>query len=257
VITSLPGCFAVIPDRFAVIADVHGNLLALDAVLADISSRGIRQIVNLGDHLQGPLDPVATAERLIPLELPSIRGNCDRLLFESGTIAPPGSTLAENRATIADQHRHWLAGMPQTLTFSEVLLCHGTPWADDVYLLEEVTPQGARLKSADEIAPMLDGLSARLILCGHSHLARSFRLPDGGQLVNPGSVGLPAYTGESPYPHAMESGSPHARYAIITRAAADWNVEHHLVDYDWQRAAQLAERNGRSDWAKWLRTGFA
>jgi predicted phosphodiesterase len=245
-----------LPDRFAVISDVHGNLLALDAVLADIAHRGVSHIVNLGDHLQGPLDPGGTAERLIPLELPSIRGNCDRLLFETGTIAPPGSTLARNRASLSDRHRAWLASMPQTLTFGDVLLCHGTPWADDVYLVEEVTPEGARLKCADEIAPTLHGLSARLILCGHSHLARSFRMPGGMQVVNPGSVGLPAYTDESPFPHAMESGSPHARYATI-RAGADWDIEHHLVDYDWQRAAQIAERNGRSDWAKWLRTGRA
>jgi predicted phosphodiesterase len=246
-----------LPHRFAVISDVHGNLLALDAVLADISNRGIKQIINLGDHLYGPLDPAGTAERFIPLDLPSIRGNCDRLLFESGTIAPPGSTVAENRAGLADPHRDWLTAMPQTLTFGDVLFCHGTPWADDVYLLEEVTPEGARLKSADEVAPTLHGLSVRLILCGHSHLARSFQMPDGMQVVNPGSVGLPAYTDESPFPHAMESGSPHARYASITRAAAGWDVEHHLVDYDWHRAAGIAERSGRSDWAKWLRTGRA
>lgn len=246
-----------LPDRFAVIADVHGNRLALDAVLADIAGRGVRQIVNLGDHLLGPLDPVGTAERLIPLGLPSIRGNCDRLLFESGTIAPADTTLADNRAHLSESHRDWLAAMPQTLSFGDVLLCHGTPWADDVYLLEEITPQGARLKSADEVAPILHGLSARLILCGHSHLAQSFRMPDGVQVVNPGSVGLPAYTGDSPFPHAIESGSPHARYATIVRAGSDWQVEHHLVTYDWQTAAQTAERNGRSDWARWLHTGRA
>jgi predicted phosphodiesterase len=147
--------------------------------------------------------------------------------------------------------------MPQTLRIGDVLLCHGTPWADDVYLLEEVTEAGARLKSADEIAPTLHGLSARLILCGHSHLPRSYRMPDGVQVVNPGSVGLPAYTDESPFPHAMESGSPHSRYATITRAESAWKVEHHLVDYDWHGAAAMAERSGRSDWPRWLRTGRA
>jgi predicted phosphodiesterase len=244
-------------DRFAVLSDIHGNRFALDAVLDDIASQSVTQRVNLGDHLQGPLDPVATAERLMPLGLPSIRGNCDRLLYEEGTIVTPGSTLAANRDLLSADQKQWLAAMPQTLPLGDVLLCHGTPWADDVYLLEEVTPQGTRMKRTDEIAPMLQGVAARLVLCGHSHLRRTVQVHGGPLVVNPGSVGLPAYTEESPYPHAMEAGSPHARYAIVTRCGDAWQVEHRNVVYDWEAAAQLAECNGRADWAAWLRTGRA
>jgi hypothetical protein len=82
-------------------------------------------------------------------------------------------------------------------------------------------------------------------------------MPDGMLLVNPGSVGLPAYADESPHPHAMEAGSPHARYAIVTRSGSNWHVEHHAVVYDWNAAAELASRNHRPDWAAWLRTGRA
>jgi putative phosphoesterase len=246
-----------LPDRFAVLSDIHGNLSALDAVLADIASQTVAQVVNLGDHLQGPLDPVGTAERLMPLEFPSIRGNCDRHLFEEGTIAAAGSTLASNRQALGAQHKQWLASMPQTLLLGDVLLCHGTPWADDVYLLEEVTAEGARIKRMDEIAPILDGIRARLVLCGHSHQSRTVQMPDGMLLVNPGSVGLPAYTDESPHPHRMEAGSPHARYAIVVRSEDSWQVEHRAVVYGWESAAQLAEQNGRPDWAAWLRTGRA
>jgi predicted phosphodiesterase len=244
-------------DRFAVLSDIHGNLLAVDAVLADIAAQAVAYTVNLGDHLHGPLDPIGTAERLMPLDLPSIRGNCDRLLYEEGTIVTAGSTLAANRKALTAEHKRWLASMPQTVTFGNVLLCHGTPWADDVYLLEEVTPQGPRMKRTDEIAPILHGIAARLVLCGHSHQSRAVSMPNGALLVNPGSVGLPAYTEESPYPHAMEAGSPHARYAILTRSGDAWHVEHRAVVYDSEAAAQLAERNGRSDWAMWLRTGRA
>jgi predicted phosphodiesterase len=244
-------------DRFAVLADIHGNLFALESVLADIASRSVQQIVNLGDHLQGPLDPVGTAERLIPLGLPSIRGNTDRLLFEAGTIATPGSTLEANRATLTERYKQWLAAMPQTLRLDDVLLCHGTPWADDVYLLEEVTPDGARMTRTAALAPILHGITARVIFCGHSHQSRTIQQPDGPLLINPGSVGLPAYTADSPHPHAMEAGSPHARYAILTRSGDKWQVEQHAVPYDWESAAQLAEHNGRSDWAAWLRTGRA
>jgi predicted phosphodiesterase len=242
-------------DRFAVLSDIHGNLSALNAVLADIGSQAVTETVNLGDHLQGPLDPVGTAERLISLGFPSIRGNCDRHLFEEGTIVAPGSTLASNRQALGPPHKHWLASMPQTLTLGDVLLCHGTPWADDLYLLEEVTPEGARIKRTDEIAPILYGIAARLVLCGHSHQSRTIQMPNGTLVVNPGSVGLPAYTEESPYPHRMEAGSPHARYAIVTRSGDSWQVEHRAVVYEWEAAALLAEQNGRPDWAAWLRTG--
>jgi putative phosphoesterase len=244
-------------ERFAAISDIHGNLLALEAVLTDISLRSVPQIVNLGDHLQGPLDPVGTAERLIPLQLPSIRGNCDRLLFEAGTVVTPGSTLAANREILSDRHKQWLAVMPQTLLLGDVLLCHGNPWADDVYLLEEVTPGGTRMKSTEELEPVLHGISARLVLCGHSHLQHTVQMPDGTLLVNPGSVGLPAYSAESPQPHVMEAGSPHARYVIVNRSGENWHVEHHAVIYNWEAAAGLAEENGRPDWGAWLRTGRA
>jgi predicted phosphodiesterase len=252
---------ATLPGRFAVLSDIHGNLLALDAVLADIRAQAVTETVNLGDHLQGPLDPVGTAERLMSLGFRSIRGNCDRHLFEAGTIAAPGGTLASNRQALAAQHKHWLAAMPQTLTLGHVLgdvmLCHGTPWADDVYLLEEVTLEGARIKRTEEIAPILDGIPARLVLCGHSHQGRTIQMANGTLLVNPGSVGLPAYTEESPHPHQMEAGSPHARYAIVVRSGDSWQVEHRAVVYKWESAAQLAEQNGRPDWAAWLRTGRA
>ena len=163
-------------DRFAVLSDIHGNLSALEAVLADIASRSVQPIVNLGDHLQGPLDPVGTADRLIPLNLPSVRGNCDRLLFEAGTIVTSGSTLEGNRAILNGQHKQWLAAMPQTLQLDDILLCHGTPWADDVYLLEEVTPEGSRMKRTGELAPILHGITEGLVLCGHSHLSRAVQL---------------------------------------------------------------------------------
>jgi hypothetical protein len=55
----------------------------------------------------------------------------------------------------------------------------------------------------------------------------------------------------------MEAGSPHARYAIVTRAGSNWQVEHHAVLYDWNAAAEIASSNHRPDWAYWLRTGRA
>ena len=68
--------------KFAAIADVHGNCVALEAVLADISATGLTEVVNLGDHVSGPLEPRRTADLLIDRGFPSIRGDQDRKLVE-------------------------------------------------------------------------------------------------------------------------------------------------------------------------------
>ena len=73
--------------------------------------------------------------------------------------------------------------------------------------------------------------------------------------MNPGSVGLQAYTDDLPEPHVMEAGSPHARYAIVERRETGWRVEHLEIAYDAESAARAAERNHRPDWAWRLRTG--
>ena len=70
--------------KFAAIADIHGNYAALEAVLADIAALGIGEVVNLGDHLSGPLEPQRTADLLIARGFPSIRGDQDRILVELG-----------------------------------------------------------------------------------------------------------------------------------------------------------------------------
>ena len=81
------------------------------------------------------------------------------------------------------------------------------------------------------------------------------QLGDGRMVLNPGSVGLQAYPAKWPYSHTMEAGSPHARYAIAERMNGEWAVELIEVAYDWDRAARIAEMNGRADWAAGLRTG--
>ena len=77
----------------AVISDVHGNRWALAAVLEDIDRRGIRDIVNLGDSLYGPLAPAETAEILLGLDLPTVRGNEDRLIVEAMSESANSPTL--------------------------------------------------------------------------------------------------------------------------------------------------------------------
>ena len=80
------------------------------------------------------------------------------------------------------------------------------------------------------------------------------RLPTGATVVNPGSVGWPAYADDQPHPHMMEAGTPHARY-VVDDDAGQWNLVFREFTYDWGHAAGLAESNGRSDIAGALGTG--
>lgn len=242
--------------RIAAISDIHGNLAALDAVLGDIARRGVDLTVNLGDILSGPLDPAATADRLMALDLPTIRGNHERQLL---TMVPAemGASDAYTAPRLSDAHRAWLTDLPVDMRIgSDVLLCHGTPTSDLDYFLDHVEPIGARAATADEIEMRSSGEKAALILCGHTHMPRTHRRAGGGLVVNPGSVGLPAYDDVHPWPHVMASGSPHARYAIAERGPdGRWAAELIRVGYDWEAAARTAETRNRPDWAVALRTG--
>jgi putative phosphoesterase len=241
--------------RIAMIADIHGNLDALDAVLADIEERAVEMTVNLGDVVSGPLHPCETADRLMNMGIPTIRGNHERQLL---TCAPENMGESDRYATsqLRSDQRAWIAGFPDTCVVAgDVFLCHGTPLNDVDYFLDTVDETGCRRATLPEVEQRAAGCVASLIVCGHTHLPRTMRLADGRMVMNPGSVGLQAYPAKWPYSHTMESGSPHARYAIAERIDQDWLVELIEVAYDWESAARRAEANGRADWAVGLRTG--
>jgi putative phosphoesterase len=245
-------------NRVAAISDIHGNRWALEAVLEDIERKGIQRIVNLGDALYGPLDPAGTAEMLIELNLPTVRGNEDRIITESSDGDESTPTLRFSRDALLPPHLQWLESLPMILAEGDDLrLCHGTLERDDEYLLYDVRESGVHTRKISELAARLAALDRPVLLCGHEHLPRTVHLPNGALVVDPGSVGLPAYADDSPYPHVMEAGTPHARYAIVSRNAAGHDVDDVAVSYNWDRAAAVAQQNGRPDWAEWLRTGRA
>jgi predicted phosphodiesterase len=242
--------------RIAVISDVHGNLLALDAVLADVRERAVDVVVNLGDLLSGGLQPRETCDRLMELEALTVRGNHERQVL-STPDAELGLSDRLARKSITDRHRAWLASLPLTLDIAEgVIAFHGSPTDDLRYLLETVDPDGLREATDDEVRERLGpAVGYRLVLCGHTHLARVRQLPGGPLLVNPGSVGWPAYEDDAPFPHAVEAGSPHARYAVVDDAGGKWEAELLTVTYDWDAAAAIARHNGRPDVAHAVTTG--
>jgi len=244
--------------RIAAIADIHGNLPALEAVLTDIKLANVDLIVNLGDILSGLLWPTDTADLLMPLDLPTIRGNHERQLLTLDR-EQMGASDRFTHDLLDQRHLGWLAAMPETLRLTkDVFLCHGTPESDLVYLLEDVSDGCVRKADHGSIHARLAGCDAPVILCGHTHIPHQVFLDNGQLIINPGSVGLPAYDVSVPVPHKMEAGTPHARYAILSgEDGGMWTAELRAVDYDWESAAVKAEENGGHGWANTLRTGFA
>ncbi|HEV7321548.1 MAG TPA: metallophosphoesterase family protein [Ensifer sp.] len=243
--------------RLAVIADIHGNDLALEAVLADIDALGIVDIVNLGDHLSGPLNASRTADILIERQILSIRGNHDRYLL---TVDPHEMGQSDRAAyeQLQPAHREWLTTLPVAHVYKDTFfLCHATPTDDETYWLEALTADGTvHMSSRPAIEAQATGIDYPVILCGHTHIPRAVRLADGRLVVNPGSVGCPGYDDDQPVPHKVEAGSPDARYAIVEQTAAGWNVTFRSVPYDWMAMSRLAESRNRLEWAKALATGF-
>ena len=235
----------------AVLSDVHGNLAALESVVADAEGRGCTQFVNLGDILSGPLWPEETADYLMARGWPTISGNHERQLL---TFAPDRMNLSDRHtiSCLKDGHLSWLRSLPPTLQWDrEVFLCHGTPASDLQYYLHRVEQWGVREATAEEVEESSNDRSDGLILCGHTHLPLVMRRSGGRLVANPGSVGLPAYDDDHPYPHAIETGSPDARYAIWDGS----DVQLIALAYDYEGAARRAELNGRPDWAHAIRYG--
>jgi len=245
--------------RIAVVADIHGNVRALRAVMDDLKEVAADRVINLGDTVSGPLQAAETADVLISLAWTTVRGNHDRQLLDRPE-EKMGSSDKAAFAELRSHHKSWLSSLEETVEFEGLIFCHGTPDNDLVYLTETVENDGhVRLATRAEMTRRLAGVSAPIILCAHSHVVRCCGLDDGRLVVNPGSVGLPAYTDAEPVKHSMEMGAPHARYAVLERKKAGdpWHVTFRVVEYDWNAAAASAAAKGRDDWARWLKTGYA
>ena len=243
--------------KTAVISDIHGNLSALDAVLADIARRDISEIVNLGDCVSGPLDNAGTVDRLTALDLPTVRGNHDRQVAE-GPRSEKGVWDLWAFDALNSAQLEWLGALPKTLRHGEMFLCHATPDRDDENWLDRRGPD-ARPVARDLVGILerVGDADAELILCGHTHTPRSVQLPDGRRIVNPGSVGCPGYFDtrfDPPFVH--QTGSSDARYAIAEKRGAVWHVDHLSVPYDTSEMARLATAKGADNWVKAITTAW-
>ncbi|MEJ7138644.1 metallophosphoesterase family protein [Amphibiibacter pelophylacis] len=265
--------------RLAVLSDIHGNLPALQAVMDDLSRRQVdgvlTGVLTLGDHLSGPLWPLDTARRLMAQTgWLQIAGNHERQILQPGPSGQRGASDAFAHAALGEEELAWLAALPATALWRDpaadaddtsggVLLCHGTPDDDITGLMETLDDRPGRhprLASAQELDERLSGPSGLapdvgVVLCGHTHTPRAMRWR-GRLLLNPGSVGLPAYSAGGAQPHKVETGSPDARYALLERRSGIWSALLIALPYDYAAAARQAQANGRPEWAHALATGF-
>ena len=240
--------------RLGVISDIHGNLPALEAVLSRLDALAVDHIVNLGDCASSPLWPAETVAILRSRAMSHVRGNHDRAMGAASSDEL-GTSDSYAWKALDPEARAWLAGLSAEITVEGVLCFHACPGNDSTYLMEEVQNGYLVPSPIPTIELRLAERTAPLMLCGHSHQPRAARLASGSIVLNPGSVGNPAYCDTNPA-HVSESGMPHASFAIVT-LGEEIAIEHHFVVYDWERAARRAQDNGRADWAHALRTGRA
>jgi putative phosphoesterase len=170
--------------RVAALADVHGNLPALEAVLADVAREGVDLVVSCGDLAAGPM-PAECVDRLVALgdRVRWVRGNADREAVPQA--AEDVSAFAAAR--LGERRRRLLAEAPTAVELElpglgRVCFCHGSPRSDEE-ILTKVSP-------AERVAAALAGTEARLVVGGHTHVQFD-REVSGRRLVNAGSVGMP------------------------------------------------------------------
>jgi predicted phosphodiesterase len=144
--------------RIAVVSDIHGNFPALEAVAAHLQTHQVELVVNLGDHLSGPLWPAETARYLMLQNWINLLGNHDRQLVEQN---PLEHNLSDRYAyqVLQEKELVWLRELPATLQgFPGIAACHGAPGNDQCYLLESIANGRTQLASLEEIQQRVGNL---------------------------------------------------------------------------------------------------
>jgi putative phosphoesterase len=218
--------------RIAIFSDIHGNLVGLDACLADLQNQGgADAIVGAGDFCMDGPKPKKVLQRLQEIGAQCIRGNTDRYLFAQSEEEMSGCDDSDRRqalwqrSELGEKQLAWLRELPFSLRFGEdgnqLLVVHANPTTDEDHLWPD---------AEDETLERLIGNeTAGTIAFGHLHIpyARMWR---GKLLVNVASAGLP------------KDGDPRASYAIFTQRAGGWEVKHRRVAFDVKKVAtQLAD----------------
>lgn len=223
--------------RVAALYDIHGNLPALEAVLAEVDEAKVDTILIGGDVASGPMP----AETMALLEARSeevrfVRGNADRVLDFSGN---PGGDLElwrQSRLWVAEQigerRLELLAALPLDETIDidglgAVRFCHGAPGSDEE-VITRVTPE-------DRLLGLLEGVAEQVVVCGHTHVQFDRKVRD-KRVANAGSVGFPY------------EAAPAAYWLVLGP-----DLSFRRTDYDVARAVELILTTGFPNREKYAR----
>jgi len=236
--------------RIAIISDMHGNCVALDAVLADLRRAAADQIVCLGDAIQGGPQPAEVVARLRELACPVVMGNADAWLLTGEETG--NENISPERRRKMDEIREWSLGQLSTddqafiagfqptvsipLSATRNLLCfHGSPASFDDIILP-TTPE-------EEFQRLLGAHAPHFLTGGHTHMQQIRRLgATDSFFFNPGSVGL-AYSHQQPENHFRVD--PWAEYTILTVEGTQLALEFRRVPFDVGQLLAIYQSNGR------------
>lgn len=219
--------------RIALIADIHGNAVALDTALDDIAKQGVDQIICLGDVAMVGPQPAECVARVRALNCPVIMGNTDEWLVSEEAAGEPPADLSPldavaywNAAQLSEDDKTFMRGFQPTLEVDlnagHTLLCfHGSP-RDCREAILAFTPE-------DELHVMLGDPTPAAVLAGaHVHL-QILRRYLGATFVNPGSIGMPS--DHEPAQGRPRRYTPRAEYAILEWRAGQANITFRRVPY--------------------------
>lgn len=227
-------------STFAVIADVHGNLAALEAVLADVAALAPDRVVLAGDYVNRGPQSGAVMARVRALDLPAISGNHDTWLcaLARGQMRPPDwetpwwTPVRLATAELTPDDVRWLEALPATIRLElpgapAVRVVHGSP---------RHSREGmGRMRTDAEVAESLAGVEETTVIGAHIHYPYERRI-GGVHVVTVGAVGCPF------------NGDINAQYGLFRWDGAEWRFEHHSVAYDhepvyaaWRAGGYLAD----------------
>ncbi|NWG16207.1 MAG: metallophosphoesterase family protein [Chloroflexi bacterium] len=238
-------------NRAVVFGDIHANLPALEAVIADMDARRLTDRYCLGDLVGYGTFPNEVIARIREMNVPTLMGNYDQGVGNDSDDCgcaytnPVSEALGKrsiawtNAHTSAD-HKAYLRQLPAHIPLQlgdlRVLLVHGSPRRVNEYLFED--------RPDDSFERLLDVAEADVLVCGHTHLPYHKVLPSGRQVVNAGSVGKP------------KDGDPRACYVVLSAEGAQLSVEFVRVPYDVEKTARAIEASEMPhEYAQMLRDG--
>jgi putative phosphoesterase len=238
-------------ERVTIFGDIHGNLPALEAVLADIEAHDLAPLYCLGDLVGYGTFPNEVISIIRERNIPTLMGNYDQGVGNSSDDCGCAYTskdaealgkrsIAWSNQNTTDENKLFLKQLATHFPFQlgelRLRLVHGSPRKINEYLYED--------RPDATMERLLDLAEADILVCGHTHIPYHRVLPSGRHVVNAGSVGKP------------KDGNPQACYVILEIRENDLNVIFRRVPYDIERAAQAVEASEMPhEYAEMLRTG--